>query len=360
VNDVFVEVRGLHTHFFTDEGVVRAVNGVDFSIQKGRTVCLVGESGCGKSVTARSILQIVDAPGRIVSGQVLLNKDGRLVDLAALDPRGDDIRAIRGREIAMIFQEPMSSLSALHTIGDQITEAIQLHTPMSDADAAARAVQLLQHVGIPKAETRLDTYPFQLSGGMRQRAMIAMALSCNPGLLIADEPTTALDVTTQATILDLIQGLQAEYGMAVLFITHDLGVVAEIADDVVVMYLGQVAESGPVDAIFHEPKHPYTQALLESIPRLATQRIPRLASIRGMVPHPFRRPAGCPFHPRCEKAIAGACNVLDPPVETVGAGHNVRCLLHSDVAALAAARPAGPAPAAEPATPAAGQGRGAR
>ncbi len=336
MNEVFLQVRGLHTHFFTDEGVVKAVNGVDFSIARGRTVCLVGESGCGKSVTARSILQIVDPPGRIVAGEILMTRGGTTVDLAAMNPRGDEIRAIRGKEIAMIFQEPMSSLSALHTIGDQITEAIQLHTPMSDEEASARAVELLRHVGIPKAETRLDTYPFQLSGGMRQRAMIAMALSCNPSLLIADEPTTALDVTTQATILDLIQGLQQEYGMAVLFITHDLGVVAEIADEVVVMYLGEVAESGQVDAIFHEPKHPYTQALLQSIPRLATQRIPRLASIRGMVPHPFRRPAGCPFHPRCDRAIAGACNVLSPPLESAGDGHTVRCLLYSDVAALAA------------------------
>jgi oligopeptide/dipeptide ABC transporter ATP-binding protein len=343
MDELFLQVRGLHTHFFTDEGVVRAVNGVDFSIPKGRTICLVGESGCGKSVTARSILQIVDAPGRIVAGEILMKREGGTVDLAALDPRGDEIRAIRGKEIAMIFQEPMSSLSALHTIGDQITEAIQLHTAMSDEEANARAVELLRHVGIPKAETRLDTYPFQLSGGMRQRAMIAMALSCNPSLLIADEPTTALDVTTQATILDLIQGLQQEYGMAVLFITHDLGVVAEIADEVVVMYLGEVAESGPVDAIFHEPKHPYTQALLESIPRLATQRIPRLASIRGMVPHPFRRPAGCPFHPRCDRATAGVCNVLSPPVEQAGEGHTVRCLLYSDVAALAASRLAGEA-----------------
>jgi oligopeptide/dipeptide ABC transporter ATP-binding protein len=342
MNGAFLEVRGLHTHFFTDEGVVRAVNGVDFSISKGRTICLVGESGCGKSVTARSILQIVDAPGRIVAGQILMKRSDATVDLAALDPRGEEIRSIRGSEIAMIFQEPMSSLSALHTIGDQITEAIQLHTPMSNADACARAVELLGHVGIPKAESRLDTYPFQLSGGMRQRAMIAMALSCNPGLLIADEPTTALDVTTQATILDLLQGLQQEHGMAVLFITHDLGVVAEIADEVVVMYLGQVAESGPVDAIFHDPRHPYTQALLESIPRLATKRIPRLASIRGMVPHPFRRPAGCPFHPRCDRAIAGACNVLDPPVERAGEGHAVRCLLYSDVARLKEGAAVGP------------------
>jgi oligopeptide/dipeptide ABC transporter ATP-binding protein len=341
MDPTFLEVRGLHTFFYTDEGVVKAVNGVDFSIPKGRTVCLVGESGCGKSVTARSILQIVDAPGRIVSGRILMRRGDEAVDLAGLDPRGDEIRAIRGREIAMIFQEPMSSLSSLHTIGDQITEAIQLHTPVSDADARARAIELLGRVGIPKAETRLETYPFQLSGGMRQRAMIAMALSCNPSLLIADEPTTALDVTTQATILDLIQELQQEYGMAVLFITHDLGVVAEIADEVVVMYLGQVAESGPVDAIFHDPKHPYTQALLESIPRLATKRIPRLASIRGMVPHPFRRPGGCPFHPRCDRAIAGACDVLDPPAERAGEGRAVRCLLYSDVEALKAAA-AGP------------------
>src|SRR2546425_9100560 len=265
---LLLEVKGLRTHFFTDEGVVKAVDGVDFEIERGQTVCVVGESGCGKSVTARSILQIVDPPGRVVAGHVLLHRNADdTLDLAALNPRGKQIRAIRGKDIGMIFQEPMTSLSPVHTIGDQISEVIRLHVPGTPQQARERTVELLRKVGIPRPEQRIDTYPFQLSGGMRQRAMIAMGLACGPSLLIADEPTTALDVTTQAQILDLISQLQQELGMAVLLITHDLGVVAEMADNVVVMYLGTVAERGSVDAIFHDPKHPYTQALLRSIPK---------------------------------------------------------------------------------------------
>ena len=327
-----LEVENLSTHFFTDEGVVEAVDGVSFEVPRGSTVCVVGESGCGKSMTARSILQLVESPGRIVGGRMLFRPEhGQEVDLAQLDPRSRDIRAIRGKDIAMIFQEPMSSLSPVHTIGNQIVEAIRLHTRASAREARDRAIEVLRRVGIPKPERRMESYTFQLSGGMRQRAMIAMALSCGPQLLIADEPTTALDVTTQANILDLIRELQQDMGMSVLFITHDLGVVAEIADEVAVMYLGTVVERGDVDAIFHDPKHPYTRALLRSVPKLGAGSRERLESIRGMVPHPFQRPAGCAFHTRCDAFMPGACDVLVPPREHLGPGRDVRCLLHSDV-----------------------------
>lgn len=337
MDNALLEVRNLKTHFFTDEGVIKAVNGVDFTVARGKTLCIVGESGCGKSMTARSILQIVDSPGKVVEGEILFHPSpDRIIDLAKLNPRGKGIRDIRGRDIAMIFQEPMSSLSPVHTIGNQIMEVILLHLSVSKREARDRTIELLRRVGIPKAETRLDAYTFQLSGGMRQRACIAMALSCEPKLLIADEPTTALDVTTQANILDLIKDLQEELGMAVMFITHDLGVVAEIADDVVVMYLGTVAEKGDVDSIFHDPKHPYTQALLRSIPKLGTGHHDRLESIRGMVPHPFNRPQGCPYHPRCDNFMPDVCNVLVPPTEHVGPERGVRCLLYSDIAAVRA------------------------
>ncbi|MCI0521103.1 MAG: ABC transporter ATP-binding protein, partial [Chloroflexi bacterium] len=245
-DNVLLEIKGLKTYFYLDEGTVQAVDGVDFSIQRGKTLCVVGESGCGKSVTARSILQIIDPPGRVVEGQMLFHRRGQdtgasvqeeIIDLAKLNPRGSEIRKIRGKEIAMIFQEPMTSLSPVHTIGHQISQAILLHTPATKAEAREQTIEVLRLVGIPRPETRVDTYPFQLSGGMRQRAMTAMALSCHPSLLIADEPTTALDVTTQAQIIDLMIKLQTERGMAIQFITHDMGVVAEIADDVVVMYL---------------------------------------------------------------------------------------------------------------------------
>ena len=335
--DALLEVKNLKTHFFTDEGIIKAVDGVDFSIPRGKTLCVVGESGCGKSITARSILQIVDSPGRIVAGEILFHpSEAGTTDLAKLNPRGKDIRAIRGKDISMIFQEPMSSLSPVHTIGNQIMEAILLHFKVGKREAKDRAVEVLNKVGIPKAETRLDAYTFQLSGGMRQRACIAMALACEPKLLIADEPTTALDVTTQANILDLIKELQEELGMSVMFITHDLGVVAEIADEVVVMYLGTVAERGDVDSIFHDPKHPYTRALLRSIPKLGTGDKERLESIRGMVPHPFNRPQGCPYHTRCDQAMRGICNTLVPPLEHLGEGREVRCLLYSDVSKVKA------------------------
>jgi oligopeptide/dipeptide ABC transporter ATP-binding protein len=341
--DVLLQLEGLKTHFFTDEGVVKAVNGIDFSVNQGQTVCLVGESGCGKSVTALSILQLVGAPGRIVDGSILFhrpNAASKAIDLAKLDPKGHEIRQIRGKEISMIFQEPMTSLSAVYTIGNQIMETITLHLGVSKSEARQRAIEMLRRVGIPKPEVRVDAYPFELSGGMRQRAMIAMALSCGPSMLIADEPTTALDVTTQANILDLILELQQDFGMAVLFITHNQGVVAEIADRVVVMYLGQMVEHGDVDDVFHDTRHPYARALLHSIPVLGQstrQRLEgvddaeRMYSIRGMVPHPFARPEGCQFHPRCDRYIKGTCDRSAPPVIEVAPGHLVRCWLYQEI-----------------------------
>jgi len=341
-SNIVLDVSDLKTHFFTDDGVVKAVNGVDLTVRRGEMLCVVGESGCGKSVTAQSILQIVGEPGRVVGGTMRFFPDDadEPVDLAQLDPKGKAIRSIRGNDITMIFQEPLTSLSPVHTIGDQVMEAVQLHRSVSDAEARRRTIEMLRRVGIPRADERFESYPFQLSGGMRQRAVIAMALICEPSLLIADEPTTALDVTTQAAILDLIASLQEELGMSVLFITHDLGVVAEIADRVSVMYLGHVIESGPVDAMFEDPKHPYTQDLLRSIPRVTAGREGRLATIEGIVPHPTERPSGCSFHPRCREFMSGVCDRVDPPVEEVGDERHTRCLLYSDLDQVALEPPA--------------------
>lgn len=324
--NILLEVRDLRVHFFTDEGVVKAIDGVDMNVEKGKTLCLVGESGCGKSVTCRAFLGIVQPPGRIVSGEVLFHRDGEVIDIAKLPPKGREVRRIRGKEISMIFQEPMTSLSPMYTVGNQIMESIILHTGASKVEAKERAVALLEQVGIPKPERLVDEYPFRLSGGMRQRAMIAMALSCNPTMLIADEPTTALDVTTQAQILDLMLELQYKYGMALLFITHDLGVVAEIADEVAVMYLGKIVERGDADTIFNEPRHPYTRALLRSIPKIAMRR-EELDPIKGMVPNPFRRPEGCTFNPRCPEAME-ICRQRVPGVTELGEKHTVACWLY--------------------------------
>jgi len=324
-----LEVRGLSTHFVTDEGVARANDGVDFTVLHGRTLCLVGESGSGKSIAARALLQIVGAPGLIVAGEMLFERSsGEVVDLARLSPKSAAMRAIRGREIAMIFQEPMSSLAPIHTIGSQIAAAVRLHLGMSDAEAREHAVAMLRRVNMPRPEAQFDRYPFQLSGGMRQRAMIALALSCNPRLLIADEPTTALDVTTQAVILELLKEIQQKMEMAVIFITHDLGVVAEIADDVAVMYLGRVVERGPVEQIFDAPAHPYTRALLRSLPRHDSSPGARLELILGSVPDAYHRPPGCPFHHRCPEAMLGVCDIVVPAAKPLPDNGEVRCLLH--------------------------------
>jgi len=331
MSDYLLEYQDVRLHFFTDEGVVKAVDGVDLPVKRVRTLCVVGESGCGKSVMALAALRIVQKPGRIVTGKILWNGDTtQTLDIAALNDKGPEIRAIRGDQISMIFQEPMTSLSSLHTIGDQIMEAIRLHQGLSKDQAKELAIQMLDRVRIPRPERLVDEYAFRLSGGMRQRAMIAMALSCNPNLLIADEPTTALDVTTQAQILDLMLELQESYDMAIMFITHDLGVVAEIADDVAVMYLGRVVEYADADTVFNEPQHPYTQSLLSSIPKVTVEREP-LEPIRGMVPNPFRRPSGCTFNPRCDEAMP-ICKTREPVATQIASGHVVRCLLYEQVA----------------------------
>jgi len=325
-----LSVRDLKTYFYADEGVTRAVDGASFDLFPGQTLGIVGESGCGKSVTARSILRIVERPGRIVGGEMLFSRDdGPPLDLARLSPDGRDIRSIRGAEIALVFQEPMTSFSPVHTIGNQIVEMIRLHRQMTASEARDRAIELMRMVGIPRSEARVDEYSYQLSGGLRQRAMIAMALAAEPRLLIADEPTTALDVTTQAQILDLLRELQERTHMAIMLITHDLGVIAEMADQVVVMYLGRVVEEGPVDDIFHAPKHPYTRALLRSIPSIHGETREKLPTITGSIPHPFNRPRGCPFHPRCPSFMPGTCDARVPLLLPTNERQEVSCFLYS-------------------------------
>jgi peptide/nickel transport system ATP-binding protein len=330
-----LEIKDLRVSFPLDEGTVRAVEGVDLTMRRGEVLGVVGESGCGKSITAHSVLRIIPQPGRIDSGQILFHRPepsgangNGVVDLARLDPTGSEIRSIRGKDIAMIFQEPMSSFSPVHTIGSQIMEAILLHQSVTQEEARKQTIELLRLVGISGADQRVDNYPHQFSGGMRQRAMIAMALSCNPSLLIADEPTTALDVTIQAQILELMRGLQKRLGMAIMFITHNLGVIAQIADTVAIMYLGQVVEYGPVREILRNPKHPYTVDLLRAVPRLGKTAGQRLVAIEGSIPSPFQRPSGCPFHPRCSRAMAGRCEVQMPAVTQLDEVHSVRCLLY--------------------------------
>ena len=324
-----LSVRNLRTSFFQDEGTTLAVDGASFDVSPGKTLGIVGESGCGKSVTAQSILRIVDRPGRIVAGEIVLTRaDGSQIDLVKLKANGREMRSIRGGDIGLVFQEPMTSFSPVHTIGAQLIEAVLLHNAVSKKEARRRGIEALRSVGIPKPERRIDEYSFELSGGLRQRAMIAVALSCDPRLLIADEPTTALDVTTQAQILDLLRKLQRERGMAIMLITHNLGVVAEMADDVVVMYLGRVVEQGKVDDIFHDPKHPYTKALLQSIPSVDSVPRLKLATISGSIPHPFNRPTGCPFHPRCASFMAGRCDIEVPLLQAVGQGRKASCFLY--------------------------------
>jgi len=327
VLDTILEVTDLRTHFFTDDGVLRAVDGISFSIKRGQTLALVGESGCGKSVTNYSLLRLIQSPGRIVGGRILLHSvRAGDIDIAALGEKDKRLYRVRGGLVSMIFQEPMAALSPVHTVGDQIQEAILLHREVAAEEAHAIAVDMLKRVGISAAERRFDQYPHELSGGMRQRVVIAMALVCRPELLIADEPTTALDVTIQAQILSLIKELQREIGCSVLLITHDLGVVAQMADEVAVMYLGRLVEQGPVREVLRHPLHPYTQGLLRSIPSLNVGR--RLASISGAVPSLLAIPAGCPFHPRCPQARPGLCDGGPPPLmRTIAKARTVACVL---------------------------------
>ena len=327
--DALLSVRDVRTYFFQDEGTVKAVDGATFNVVKGKTLGIVGESGCGKSVTTQSILRLVESPGRTVSGEIVLyQNNGEHTDLLRLKPNGPEMRGVRGGEIGLVFQEPMTSFSPVHTIGEQIIEAIMLHMPVNRKEARRIGIEALRSVGIPKPERRIDEYSFELSGGLRQRALIAVAISCKPRLLIADEPTTALDVTTQAQILDLLRKLQDENGMAIMLITHNLGVVAEMADDVVVMYLGRVVEEGPVDDIFHQPLHPYTRALLQSIPTIDSQPRVKLPTISGSIPHPYNRPGGCPFHPRCESFMPGRCDKAEPTLTRVNERQCVNCFLY--------------------------------
>ncbi|HEY6057124.1 MAG TPA: ABC transporter ATP-binding protein [Candidatus Limnocylindrales bacterium] len=313
-----LEVRNLKTYFFTGDGTVKAVDGVSFAVDDGRTLGVVGESGCGKSITAMSILRLIGRPGRIVDGQILLN--GR--DLVGVSE--DEIRDVRGNTISMIFQEPMTSLNPVYTCGDQIAETVALHLGLGRRESMDRAVEMLKLVGIPDAKRRAREYPHQLSGGMRQRVMIAMALSTNPALLIADEPTTALDVTIQAQILELMKEMRRRNQMAIMLITHDLGVVAEMADEVVVMYAGKVVEKASAMVVFEQPHHPYTKGLLNSIPRLGEKR-KRLEVIRGVVPNPLNLPEGCLFKRRCPYAMP-ICSTA-PPLQEVAPGHISRCWL---------------------------------
>jgi peptide/nickel transport system ATP-binding protein len=332
-----LSVRNLKVHFPLDEGLVRAVEGVTFDVAPGQVFGIVGESGCGKSVTMKAILRLIEPPGRLVGGEILwrrpLQADDassrtEVLDLAQLEANGRVMRSLRGAEIALIPQEPMAAFSPVHTVGDQIIEAITLHQAVSRREARRLAVEIFRDVGMPMPEQRLDAYSWQLSGGLRQRAVIAMALSCNPRLLIADEPTTAVDVTTQAQVLRLLRELQARRNAAIIFITHDLGVIAQMADYVMVMYLGLVMEQGPVDAIFHAPKHPYTQSLLRSIPSVKATPREVLPTISGSLPHPFNRPPGCPFHPRCPQFMPGRCDAAEPALLPVGPRQQASCFLY--------------------------------
>ena len=330
-DDLLLQVKDLKTYFYTETGVVRAVDGVSFNIRRGEIVGMLGESGCGKSVTGYSILHLISAPGKIVGGEILLHRaQGDVIDLLKFDARGDEIRQVRGRDIAMVFQEPMTALDPLFTVGDQIMETLLVHENISKKAAAAKAVELLDHVRMPEPRQAVEKYPHQLSGGMRQRVVIALALACSPKLLIADEPTTALDVTTEAQILELMRDLQREMGMAILFITHDLGIIAEMADSAVVMYLGSVVEQADIKTLFNHPKHPYTQALYQSIPKLGESKRERLETISGMVPPPYNLPKGCKFHPRCPHFMPGICDTAEPPLLEAEAGHGVRCYLYDE------------------------------
>jgi oligopeptide/dipeptide ABC transporter ATP-binding protein len=353
-----VEVKDLHVEFEVRDGIVHAVDGATFTINRGRTLGIIGESGCGKSVTAKAILQMVPKPGK-VTGEIVYHRRVRVdgsgetvehVNITRLDPDGLEIRKIRGGEIGMIFQEPMSSLTPVYTtgtligealflhrlvpvkkVGDQVAETIQETRHVTKEEAREIAIDMLHRVGIPKPEQRVDSYPHQLSGGQRQRVMIAIALSCQPAMLIADEPTTALDVSIEAQILDIMRELQETVDMAIMFITHNLGVVAEMAEEICVMYMGKVVERASAVDIFYDPQHPYTRALLQSIPHVGKKSRERLASIRGMVPDPFNLPSGCVFHPRCPEFMPGKCDRIVPTWTQIGENRWARCLLYEEV-----------------------------
>ena len=335
VGEPILNVEQLVVSFPTRHGPVRVVDGVGFTLMRGRTLGVVGESGCGKSMTARAILRITPAPGELTEGRIRFHGHSGLpgdpteVDLATLPKDGPLIRSLRGDRIAMIFQEPMTSFSPVHTIGSQIIEAIRLHRDMNHAAARAHALDLLDRVRIPNPQARLDALPFQMSGGMLQRAMIAMALSCDPDILIADEPTTALDVTTQAQILDLLADLQESSGMAIMLITHNLGVVAQACHDVAVMYHGRIVEAAPVARLLNRPRHPYTRGLLKAVLLLGHRRSGGFDPIRGAVPGPGEQVSGCPFHPRCDEALE-RCSTEIPGLSRMSDDHVIRCLLHGD------------------------------
>jgi oligopeptide/dipeptide ABC transporter ATP-binding protein len=358
MSDLLVEVNDLRVEFDVRAGVVKAVDGLNLAINRGQTVGVIGESGCGKSMTARAILQMIPKPGKITQGEVnyyrkVQKNGGEIVDkirVTSLHPDGPEIRRIRGGEIGMIFQEPMSSLTPVYTAGNQIAEAVSLHRlipvkkigdqlgenimahrKVTKQEAREIAIKMLQKVGIPKPQQRVDNYPHQLSGGQRQRVMIAIALSCEPSMLIADEPTTALDVSIEAQILDLMRELQETVNMAIMFITHNLGVIAEMADEIVVMYMGKQVERAKVNNLFYEPRHPYTKALLKSIPQVGKRQNVRLATIEGMVPDPFNLPKGCVFHPRCPAFMPGKCDRIVPTWKQVAEHHWGRCLLYEEV-----------------------------
>jgi peptide/nickel transport system ATP-binding protein len=337
---LLVEIKGLRTYFHLAEGIVRAVDGVDLTMHRNETQGIVGESGCGKSISAYSMLRLVPPPGKIEGGEILYYKKPKtessdqveLVNITKLDPSGPDIRHLRGNHISMVFQEPMTAMSPVRTVGQQIMEAIILHQKVSKAEARSQAIEMLRRVRMSNPERVVDDYPFQLSGGMRQRAVIAMALCCRPSLLIADEPTTALDVTTEAQILNLMKDLQQEFGMAIMYITHNLGVIAEMATKVAVMYMGKVVEQTDVQSIFFNPQHPYTQGLLQSIPQLSDavtrSEHKRLQVIKGMVPDPYTKIKGCSFHPRCPKFMAGIFDEKEPLPVSTEPNHMVRCHLY--------------------------------
>lgn len=328
-NEKLIEVENLRTYFYHEEGIAKAVDDISFHIDKGETLGVVGESGCGKSVTSLSIMQLVPQPrGKIEGGKITYYKEGEdPIDITSLEPHGRKIRSIRGNEIAMIFQEPMTSLNPVYTVGEQIMEAVRLHQGADKAQARERAIEMLELVGISAPRQRVDSYPHELSGGMRQRVMIGMALSCDPNMLIADEPTTALDVTIEAQILELMQGLQDDFNMSIMFITHDLEVIGEMSERVIVMYAGKVMERANIDDIFHNNKHPYTRGLLTSIPQIGVKK--RLIPIEGSVPNMHNLPTGCYFAPRCPEAMS-ICREKEPPTFQIGPEQEAKCWLYEE------------------------------